>query len=253
MLKFAFGVGACSAALLAFSLVQPAHALSMKQCSEKYKAAQTSGAVGSMTWSEFRAAECESGATMELKKLKAPATAASESGPSMQECSSRYQAAKAAGTLAGMSWNEFRKSGCVAKTATTVPKEHRERKSATTDTRVAPASKPASVKVSEQECSSRYQAAKTTGSLGGMSWNEFRKAGCPATIAHRSGRMLPTAASIYPAAISRKYSSLPDGRARELTCRDQYEANKAAGISEMKWTEQGGGYYSECNKRLSGH
>jgi hypothetical protein len=35
-----------------------------------------------------------------------------------------------------------------------------------------------------------------------------------------------------------------------LTCRDQYEANKTAGISAPKWTEVGGGYYSECNKRL---
>jgi hypothetical protein len=84
-----------------------------------------------------------------------------------------------------------------------------------------------------------------------MTWNEFRSAGCPQSIAKRSGTMTPTAASMFPAAISRKYADQSPGRARLLTCRDQYEANKAAGITEPKWTEEGGGYYSECNKRLS--
>src|SRR4029077_4856738 len=33
---------------------------------------------------------------------------------SMHECSAKYQAAKSAGTLNGMKWNEFRKSQCGA-------------------------------------------------------------------------------------------------------------------------------------------
>ena len=37
------------------------------------------------------------------------------------------------------------------------------------------------------------------------------------------------------------------------TCLDQYNANKAAGHgNSMNWIEKGGGYYSECNKRLQG-
>lgn len=156
----------------------------MKQCSEKYKAAQDAGVIGSMNWSEFRTAECGTGATMAIKKAKT-APVAAETGPSMQECSARYQAAKDAGTL------------------------------------------------------------------GGMSWNEFRKAGCPTTVARKSGSMMPTVGSIFPTGIAKKYARMSAGRARLLTCRDQYEANKAAGISEPKWTEEGGGYYSECNKRLS--
>ena len=35
---------------------------------------------------------------------------------SMHECSAKYQAAKSAGTLNGMNWNEFRKSQCGAET-----------------------------------------------------------------------------------------------------------------------------------------
>lgn len=197
MSKCAYRVLAGVAALSAFCFIEPASALTMKQCSEKYKTANDAGAVGSMSWNDFRKAECGPSATMAVKTVKAP-------------------------------------------TAKKAPAE----KSA-----AAPTSD--KVKVSEKECSSRYQAAKTAGTLGSMTWNEFRSAGCPQTMAKRSGSMTPTAASMFPAAISKKYSDQSPGRARLLTCRDQYEANKAAGITEPKWTEQGGGYYSECNKRLS--
>jgi hypothetical protein len=37
------------------------------------------------------------------------------------------------------------------------------------------------------------------------------------------------------------------------TCLDQYNANKASnGNGGLKWIQKGGGYYSECNKRLRG-
>ena len=192
MSKRAYGMLAGVAGLATFAIAQPASALTMKQCSEKYKTANDAGAVGTISWNDFRKAECGEGATMALKKVKtekakpekiAPTTAAA--GPSMQECSARYQAAKTAGTL------------------------------------------------------------------GAMSWNEFRSAGCPTTIAKRSGSMLPTMGSLFPSGIAKKYTRQPAGKARMLTCRDQYRANKAAGITEPRWTEEGGGYYSECNKRLS--
>jgi hypothetical protein len=115
--------------------------------------------------------------------------------------------------------------------------------------RVAPAE--TTTTVTQKECSARYQSAKTAGTLGAMTWNEFRSAGCPITIAKRSGSMLPTMGSIFPTSIARKYAGQKAGKARMLTCRDQYRANKEAGITEPRWTEEGGGYYSECNKRLS--
>ncbi len=238
-------IPAAFAVLLAFALVQPASALTMRQCSAKYKAAQAAGVVGNLNWAQFRDAECGTGASMTIKKVKTPPAAAA-TGPSMQECSTRYQAAKSAGTLGGMTWNEFRASGCAARTAAKKSKPARNKEAA----KAAPAT---SAKVSEQQCSERYQAAKSARTLGGMTWNAFRSAGCPTTVARRSGSMLPTMGTIFPATIARKYAGEPAGRARELTCRDQYEANKAAGIAESKWTEEGGGYYSECNKRLSQH
>ncbi len=251
MSKRAYGMLAGVAALATFAIAQPASALTMKQCSEKYKTANDAGSVGTMSWNDFRKAECGEGASMALKKVKTekakpekimPTTAAA--GPSMQECSANFKAAKDAGTLGGMSWNEFRKTGCVAKTAA-APKPAVKKEAA----RLAPAAE--ATAVSQQECSARYQAAKTAGTLGPMTWNEFRSAGCPTTIAKRSGSMLPTMGSLFPSGIAKKYARQPAGKARMLTCRDQYRANKAAGIAEPKWTEEGGGYYSECNKRLS--
>jgi hypothetical protein len=246
----AHGMLAGVAALAAFAIPQPASALTMKQCSEKYKTANDAGSVGTMSWNDFRKAECGEGATMALKKVKtekakpdkmAPTTAAA--GPSMQECSASFKAAKDAGTLGGMSWNEFRKAGCVAKTAA-APKPAIKKETS----RLAPAE---STTVSQQECSARYQAAKSAGTLGAMTWNEFRSAGCPTTIAKKSGSMQPTMGSLFPSGIAKKYARQPAGKARMLTCRDQYRANKAAGITEPRWTEEGGGYYSECNKRLT--
>jgi hypothetical protein len=62
-----------------------------------------------------------------------------------------------------------------------------------------------------------------------------------------------TGAPVLPTSISPKYSTESDGEARMHTCVDQYIANKATNSNGgMKWVEKGGGYYSECNKRLKG-
>jgi hypothetical protein len=56
---------------------------------------------------------------------------------------------------------------------------------------------------------------------------------------------------VFPTAVSPKYSSESAGKAREHTCLDQYKANKETnGNGGLKWIMKGGGYYSECNKRL---
>ncbi|ACL57689.1 hypothetical protein [Methylobacterium nodulans] len=61
--------------------------------------------------------------------------------------------------------------------------------------------------------------------------------------------------TIFPPAVSPKYANEPTGMARQKTCLGQYNANKAAGGSGnggMPWIVKGGGYWSECNKRLKG-
>jgi hypothetical protein len=58
---------------------------------------------------------------------------------------------------------------------------------------------------------------------------------------------------VFPSAVSPKYANQKAGRARMHTCLDQYEANKANnGNAGLRWIQKGGGYYSECNRRLSG-
>jgi hypothetical protein len=63
----------------------------------------------------------------------------------------------------------------------------------------------------------------------------------------------PTGRLVLPTAISPRYSTENEGKARMHTCVDQYNANKATNANGgLKWIEWGGGYYSECNKKLKG-
>jgi hypothetical protein len=58
---------------------------------------------------------------------------------------------------------------------------------------------------------------------------------------------------VFPSVISPQYSGETPGKARMRTCIDQYNVNKATNRNGgMKWIDEGGGYYSECNKKLKG-
>ena len=64
---------------------------------------------------------------------------------------------------------------------------------------------------------------------------------------------MPTGNAVFPSSIDPKYSKESAGKGRMHTCVDQYNANKATNANGgMKWIQKGGGYYSECNKRLKG-
>ena len=127
-----------------------------------------------------------------------------------------------------------------------------------------------------QECSAKYQAAKSAGTLNGMKWNDFRKAQCgadatpmaapaaapaappvaeakPKAAAPAAAPAMPSGPAIFPIVVDQKYAQESAGKARMHTCLDQYNTNKANnGNAGMKWIQKGGGYYSECNKRLKG-
>jgi hypothetical protein len=137
--------------------------------------------------------------------------------------------------------------------------------------------------LTSQECSAKYQAAKKDGSLGTTKWNDFRKAQCgadatpaaaPAAAAPAApaapaepkaaakkepapaaapAPTMPMGNAVFPSAVDAKYAKESAGKARLHTCVDQYNANKTSnGNGGMKWIEKGGGYYSECNKKLKG-
>ena len=127
-----------------------------------------------------------------------------------QECSAKYQAAKAAGTLAGQKWNDFRKANCGADAAATPA--------------AAPAAAPAPAPAPK----------------------EAKKEAAPA-----AAPAAPSGPAVFPNAVDPKYAKETAGKGRMHTCVDQYNANKTTnGNGGMKWIEKGGGYYSECNKKL---
>ena len=129
-----------------------------------------------------------------------------------------------------------------------------------------------------KECSAKYKAAQTAGTLNGQKWNDFRKAECgadataapaaapaataaPAAPAAKQAKeaapaampAAPSGPAIFPNAVDPKYAKETAGKARMHTCVDQYNANKASnGNGGLKWIQKGGGYYSECTKKLKG-
>jgi hypothetical protein len=131
--------------------------------------------------------------------------------------------------------------------------------------------------LSPQECSAKYKAAKTAGTLNGQKWNDFRKAECgadataapaatpaAAPAAPKAAEAKPKAPeaatpaapagpAVFPTAIDPKYSKETAYKGRFKTCVDQYDANKATNSNGgLKWIIKGGGYWSECNKKLKG-
>ena len=140
----------------------------------------------------------------------------------MAECSAKYKAAQAAGNK--LKWNDFRKAECGADAAASPAAP------AATPT-AAPATPPTATKPAETK---------------------------PAATAKPSPPPAPAAPAavgnaVFPSAVAAKYSKESEGKARMHTCLDQYNATKAANANGgLKWIEKGGGYYSECNKRLKG-
>lgn len=201
--------------------------------------------------------------------LAAPANALT-----MAECSTKYNAAKDAGTLGGQNWNQFRKAECATVAAATdaTPAKADSSSAATPDAAAAATTKAAATAnagsgLSRAECGAKYRAAKAGNTLNGMKWNDFRMSQCGASAfdddtkpaadqaSLTSQPQKPTVAApqgvTFPKAISTKYSSETPSKARMYTCRDQYHANKEAGtLGGLRWIQTGGGFYSLCNAAL---
>jgi hypothetical protein len=144
------------------------------------------------------------------------AAASSAQALTTQECSAKYQAAKTAGTLNGQKWNDFRKAECGS------------------DAAAAPAATPAAAPAAPKEAAAKPK-------------KEAAPAAAPAPAA------MPAGPAVFPSAVDTKYSKESAGKARMHTCVDQYNANKTANANGgLKWIQKGGGYYSECTKKLKG-
>ena len=94
---------------------------------------------------------------------------------------------------------------------------------------------------SSRRCGSGHRAE---GSRQEKSKKEAKEAAAPAA---------PSGPATYPNAVDSKYSKETATKQRFQTCLDQYNANKAGNANGgLKWIQKGGGYYSECNKKLKG-
>jgi hypothetical protein len=133
----------------------------------------------------------------------------------MAECSAKYKAAQAAGTLKGMKWNDFRKAEC--------------------GTDAAAAAAPAATTQKAKAPDAGEPTPETT-----------EKAAEPADT-----KMPAPKGVVFPKAVSTKYASEKPAKARMHTCLDQYRINKANNaLGGLVWIQKGGGYYSLCNTKL---
>jgi hypothetical protein len=125
---------------------------------------------------------------------------------------------------------------------------------------------------SMKACGEKWQAAKAANATNGATWSKFlvecRAAGTAATATTTAAAAKPASdkppvektatatkagTPVFPAAVSAKFAELGAGRARQKTCSEQYQANKAnGGNGGLRWLEKGGGYWSLCNKKLKG-
>jgi hypothetical protein len=157
---------------------------------------------------------------------------------SMKDCSTKYKAAQAAGTLNGQKWNDFRAAQCgadaAAAPAATTP-------AATATTAAAPATtKPATTKPAGT------MAAKPTETA------DEPAAAPPAKEPEKPTTPAPAGLSL-PTAVSPKYATETAGKSRFHTCVDAYHDAKAKNaLAGVKWIQKGGGYYSLCNAKLKG-
>jgi hypothetical protein len=133
----------------------------------------------------------------------------------MKACAAEWDAKKAAHETEGLKYRDFVRE-CLSRTAAAP---------------AAPESAPGSMGAEPQPPASRPPGPRTA---------------APAKPA-------APGEAVFPSAVSQKYANQSAGRARMHTCLDQYNENKATGGNAgLKWIQKGGGYYSECNKRLKG-
>ncbi|WP_368911850.1 hypothetical protein [Taklimakanibacter deserti] len=211
-----------------------AKGLTSKQCSAKYQAAKEAGTLGDMKWNDFRKAQCGPGASAEIEKPAKKKAAAKKDdddddakGLTSKQCSAKYQAAKEAGTLGDMKWNDFRKAQCGPGATAEIDTKAKTKKAASTSD-----DDDAAKGLSMKDCSAKYQAAKTAGTLGDAKWNDFRKAECgPGATADSDSKAKKKTAA----------KSDDDDDAKGLSMKDcsaKYQAAKEAdALGDMKWND----------------
>lgn len=189
-------------------VIQPANALTMAECGSKYAAAKDAGTLNGQNWNAFRKAECgrsvasgEAALPSPTQQIQAPQemalTVEADAAPqaprlTLKECSVKYRAAKADGSLGERKWNEFRRAECgwVGQTAWNTVEQGTGGKPTVPASRQTPkllaTSAPAGVtfpavisaaysaetpaRQRMRTCLENYHANKAAGTLGGLRW-----------------------------------------------------------------------------------
>jgi hypothetical protein len=166
-----------------------------------------------------------------IEQARAQATTSGASQSKMKVCADEWNAKKAANETGSQKYRDFVKE-CLSRTAT-APE-------------AAPAAPAPAAPAAGTPPASQPPAAKPS-TAGPRTATPAPAPAAPAPTAAAPG------AAVFPTAVSPKYASESAGKARMHTCLDQYNANKANnGNGGLNWIQAGGGYYSECNKRLKG-
>jgi hypothetical protein len=141
----------------------------------------------------------------------------------LKTCNDEWNAMKANNTVGDKKYADFRKE-CLARTAATPATE-------------------------EPASSEARPAAPPAGKAAAAP----KSAAAPSKPAAAPSKPAAAGEPVFPSAVAPKYSNETAGKARMHTCLDQYNENKASnGNGGLNWIQRGGGYYSECNKRLKG-
>ena len=160
-------------------------------------------------------------------------------------CSEKYQAAKAAGTLNGEAWPQFY-SRCTIETKANPPAA----KATPPAAEVAQPPAPAPVVAAPPPPAPAPAPVVAAPAVTPPPVNPLRK---PATKPMAPAVAPAPGTAVFPTAIAPGYANEKPGKARMKTCDDQYKANKATNANGgLRWIQKGGGYWSECNKRLKG-
>jgi hypothetical protein len=230
-------------------------------CSEKYQAAKAAGTLNGESWPQFYS-KCTADA-----KANPPAAAAAPAAAAPPDvrhiCSEKYQAAKAAGTLNGEAWPQFY-SKCAAETKANPPAAAVAQPPAPAPVVAAPPppAPPPVVAAPPPPAPAPVVAAPppvaapapppvvAAPAVTPSPVNPLKK---PATKPMAPAAAEAPSTAVFPTAIAPAYANEKPGKARMKTCDDQYKANKATNSNGgLKWIQKGGGYWSECNKRLKG-
>ena len=153
----------------------------------------------------------------------------------LKDCSDKFSAEKAAGSAAGKkNWNEFRKSECGPNAKPATPA------AAGAPAAAAAPAKPAAPAATAAPAPAPAPAVAPAGPVKGKK--------------SRAAKVVPTGPvlpAVFPGAISEAYKAKKPAKARLATCLDQYRTNKATNANGgLRWIQKGGGYYSQCNKKL---